>query len=280
MSSDTLLVVLVAIVMVIGVGGTIVLPILPGLWLIWAAALGYGLFGGFGVVGWVTMALITSTCSCRHGFGRLSPQQKAASVGRPWWGQLVALVCAVAGFFIVPVVGAPLGFVVGILLVTLVRERHLPGALAATWATLKSLLLASGLQFAVGLAMVECGWSGFGWGRSGYPLAEHCVSPDTIVCAEPNALTRRVGGWRIHRRDSRIDDPNCAAVVPWSEELSARRCSRPRCQPPAAPEPEQQQSASAVAASVVPLDFVQLATEWYPHVLHFLDAGNGLTCRC
>ena len=153
MTSDTALVVLVAIVMVIGVGGT-VLPILPGLWLIWAAALVYGLVDGFGVVGWVTTVLITGLAVAGTASGVYLPQRKAASIGVPWWGQLAALVCAVAGFFIVPVVGAPLGFVVGILLVTLARERHFQGALTATWATLKSLLLASGLQFAVGLAMV------------------------------------------------------------------------------------------------------------------------------
>jgi len=152
-TSDTALVVLVAIVMVIGVGGT-VLPILPGLWLIWAAALVYGLFDGFGVVGWATMALITGLAVAGTASGLYLPQRKAAAIGVPWWGQLTALVCAVAGFFIVPVVGAPLGFVVGILLVTLARERHFQGALAATWATLKSMLMASGLQFAVGLAMV------------------------------------------------------------------------------------------------------------------------------
>jgi hypothetical protein len=152
-SSDTLLIVLIAIVMVIGVAGT-VLPILPGLWLIWAAALAYGLFGGFGVVGWTAMALITGLAVAGTASGVYLPQRRAASIGVPWWGQLAALVCAVTGFFIVPVVGAPLGFVVGILLVTLARERHFQGALAATWATLKSMLMASGLQFAVGLAMV------------------------------------------------------------------------------------------------------------------------------
>ena len=153
MTSDTALVVLVAIVMVIGVGGT-VLPILPGLWLIWAAALAYGLFGGLGAVGWVAMALITGLAAAGTASGVYLPQRTAASIGVPWWGQLTALVCAVAGFFIVPVVGAPLGFVVGILLVTLARERHVRGAVEATWGTLKALLLASGLQFAVGLAMV------------------------------------------------------------------------------------------------------------------------------
>jgi len=152
-SPDTLLVVLVAIVMVIGVAGT-VLPILPGLWLIWAAALAYGLFGGFGLAGWIAMVFITALAAAGTASGVYLPQRKAASIGVPWWGQLAALACAVAGLFIVPVIGAPLGFVVGILLVTLARERHLQGALAATWATLKSMLLASGLQFAVGLAMV------------------------------------------------------------------------------------------------------------------------------
>jgi uncharacterized protein YqgC (DUF456 family) len=160
-SSDTLLVVLVAIVMVIGVAGT-VLPILPGLWLIWAAALGYGLFGGFGIGGWIAMALITGLAAAGTASAVYLPQRKATSIGVPWWGQVVALVCAVVGFFIVPVVGAPLGFVVGILLVTLARERHFQGALAATWATLTAMLLASGLQFAVGLTMVAI-WVLWAW---------------------------------------------------------------------------------------------------------------------
>ena len=59
MSTDTLLVAVVAIAMVMGLAGT-VLPILPGLWLIWGAALVYGLVAGFGASGWVAMTLITA----------------------------------------------------------------------------------------------------------------------------------------------------------------------------------------------------------------------------
>ena len=58
MSADTLLVVVVAVVMVIGIAGTL-LPILPGLWVIWAAALVYGMFDGFGTGGWIAMMAIT-----------------------------------------------------------------------------------------------------------------------------------------------------------------------------------------------------------------------------
>ena len=161
MSSETLLIVLVAVIMVVGVAGT-VLPILPGLWLVWAAALGYGVFAGFGVVGWIAMAVITALAAAGTAASFYLPQRSAASVGVPWWGQVVALMCAVAGFFLIPVVGAPVGFVGGILLVTLVRERHFQGALAATWATLKSMLLASGLQLTAGLAMVGL-WVMWAW---------------------------------------------------------------------------------------------------------------------
>lgn len=153
MSADTLLIVLVAVIMVIGVAGT-VLPILPGLWVIWAAAAVYGVLAGFGTGGWIAMVLITALAIAGTASAFYLPQRTASEVGVPWWGQVIALGFAIAGLFIVPVVGAPLGFVVGILVTTIVRERHVIGALNATWATLKSMLFASGVQFAVGTVMM------------------------------------------------------------------------------------------------------------------------------
>ena len=153
MSADTLLIVLVAVVMVIGIAGP-VLPILPGLWVIWGAAVFYGILAGFGTGGWIAMAVITVLAIIGTASALYLPQRSATAVGVPWWGQVIALGFAVAGFFLVPVVGAPLGFVVGILVTTIVRERQVTGALVATWATLKAMLLASGIQFAVGLAMM------------------------------------------------------------------------------------------------------------------------------
>ena len=161
MSADTLFVVLVAVVMVIGVAGT-VLPILPGLWVIWAAAAVYGVVAGVGTGGWIALAVITAMAIAGTASAVYLPQRTAASVGVPWWGQLIALGCAVAGFFIVPVVGVPLGFVVGILVTTIVRERQVAGALNATWATLKAMLLASGVQFTIGLMMMAV-WALWVW---------------------------------------------------------------------------------------------------------------------
>lgn len=161
MSADTLFVVLVAVVMVIGVAGT-VLPILPGLWVIWAAAAVYGVVAGFGTGGWIALVVITALAAVGTASAFYLPQRTAAAVGVPWWGQLIALGLAVAGLFVVPVVGAPLGFVVGILVTTIVRERHVAGAFDATWATLKAMLLASGVQFAFGLVMMVV-WVAWVW---------------------------------------------------------------------------------------------------------------------
>ncbi|MFV9672315.1 MAG: DUF456 family protein [Acidimicrobiia bacterium] len=161
MTADTLLIIVVAVVMVIGVAGT-VLPILPGLWVIWFAAVAYGILAGFTAGGWFAMALITVLAIAGTASAFYLPQRAAASVGVPWWGQLVAIGFAVAGFFVVPIVGAPLGFAVGILVTTIVRERHITGALGATWATLKSMLLASGVQLAVGLMMMAI-WVMWAW---------------------------------------------------------------------------------------------------------------------
>jgi uncharacterized protein YqgC (DUF456 family) len=56
--TDVLLKTLTLTVMVIGLFGLAV-PIVPGLVIMWLGALGYGLFAGFGVLGWIMFALIT-----------------------------------------------------------------------------------------------------------------------------------------------------------------------------------------------------------------------------
>ena len=153
MNADTLLVVLVAAVMVIGVAGT-VLPILPGLWVVWGAAVVYGLFGGFGVAGWVAMVVITGLAAGGTAASIYLPHRKASEIGVRWWGQLLALGLSIAGFFFVPVAGAPLGFALGILIAMILTERQIPAAVVATGHTLKSMLIASGIQLAIALTMV------------------------------------------------------------------------------------------------------------------------------
>jgi uncharacterized protein len=153
MSGDTALAVLVGVVMVVGLAGT-VLPILPGIPVIWGAALIYGVGSGFGVVGWVATATISLAAVGGMGASAYLPQRTATATGVPWWGQVIAAVLAVTGLFVIPIVGAPVGFAAGILVTMTVLRRDLREGWQASSAAIRSMLLASVVQFTSGLLMV------------------------------------------------------------------------------------------------------------------------------
>lgn len=141
---------LVGVAIAVGVAGTL-LPFVPGLGLIWAAAVIYGLVEGFGVGGWVAMAIISGLLAVGIAAGIRIPQRAAALGGIPWRGQLLALGLAVVGFFVIPVVGAGVGFVGGIYVVA--RQRDPQRAWGITRSTVRALVLAAGFQFLTALAM-------------------------------------------------------------------------------------------------------------------------------
>lgn len=139
--------------MVVGLAGTL-LPVLPGLWLIWIAGVVYALVAVEGAAMWVLIAMITVLAIAGTSAGYVLPQRQASSVGVPWWGQVLAAGAAVVGMFMIPVVGAAVGFVVGVFVVMAFRTRQLRDSFVATWATIKAMALASGAQLVVGCLMV------------------------------------------------------------------------------------------------------------------------------
>ena len=141
---------LVGLVIAVGIAGTL-LPILPGLGLIWIAALVFGMLEGFGLGGWTAMAIITGLAIAGSVAAIRVPQRAAAASGISWKGQLLAVALAIVGFFAIPVVGAAIGFVAGVYLVA--RRQAPTGAWDVTRSTLRSLLVAAGLQFAAAIAM-------------------------------------------------------------------------------------------------------------------------------
>ena len=143
MSGDVAFGVLIAVVMVVGLAGT-VLPLLPGLWLIWAAALVYTLVRAADMAGLVFMIVVTMLAVAGTAAGYLLPQREASAAGVPMWGQIVAAGGAVVGMLVVPVVGALVGFVVAIFAVTVLRTRELQGSVAASAATIRGMVYASG----------------------------------------------------------------------------------------------------------------------------------------
>jgi hypothetical protein len=147
------LVLLVSLVMAVGVVGTVV-PLVPGLGLVAAAAAGYGLAEGFGAAGVAAMIVIVALGLAGTAAGVVVPGRAAGRTGATRGSLLLGALGAVVGFFVVPVVGLPVGGAVGIY----VGERLRSGASAVAWRTTKATLLAFGLasllQLLAGIAMV------------------------------------------------------------------------------------------------------------------------------
>jgi uncharacterized protein YqgC (DUF456 family) len=150
---DTVGIILVALAMVVGVIGT-VLPVLPGLPIVWAAALFYGIVAGFGAVGWISFAIITALGILGIVAGIALPHRRVKEGGAPFPTVAAGMIGGIIGFFAIPVIGLPLGAVIGVLL----AERLRTSDWSVAWVSTKNLIVGFGLgalaQLGCGLAMI------------------------------------------------------------------------------------------------------------------------------
>ena len=144
---------LVGVAMAVGLVGTIV-PIVPGLALVWAGALGFGIAEGFDGPGAVLFGIFTVVGLLGEIAGVALPKRAAGEAGAGRWSLLLGVAVALVGFFFVPVVGLPLGGALGIYVGEHLRTRDHHVAWRATIATLKGFGLASLAQFGAGFVMV------------------------------------------------------------------------------------------------------------------------------
>ena len=140
----------------------LLIPILPGLVIIWAAALGYGIFSGFGVLGWIMFAILSILMIVGSFVDNVLMGTSAHKEGTPWWVILLALVGAIAGNFLLPVVGGVLAALLTLFLVELVRLRNSKKA----FNSMKGMLVGCGwavvIRFIIGLVMVGL-WMIWAW---------------------------------------------------------------------------------------------------------------------
>lgn len=137
--------VVVAIVILVGLVGILV-PVLPGSVLI----LGAILFWAFEVqepAAWVVFALAAALLVVGAVAKYAVPGRHLKQAGIPARTQWIGAAVAVVGFFVVPIVGIFLGFVLGVYL----AERQRVGE-AAAWPSTKQALRAVGLSILIELA--------------------------------------------------------------------------------------------------------------------------------
>ncbi|MDH4118418.1 MAG: DUF456 domain-containing protein [Acidimicrobiia bacterium] len=158
-ASELLIVLLTGITILVGVAGTLV-PVIPGLFLVWGVMALYGVLTGFGPAGWTAMALASVLVGLGLYLNVRIPQRAASGTGLSIAGQLLAVALAVVGFFAIPIVGAGVGFALGVYLIRLRSTKDSSEAWASTKTTLMSMLRASAAQALCGLGMfaVWLGW--------------------------------------------------------------------------------------------------------------------------
>jgi uncharacterized protein YqgC (DUF456 family) len=136
--------VLVAVAIVIGLLGVIV-PVLPGVALILLAILGWAVHLGE-PTGWVVLGVCAAVLVAGGIAKYLLPGRRLAEAGIPSSTQWTGVALGVVGFFVVPVVGLFLGFVLGMY----VAERRRVGPEAA-WPSTRAALRAVGLSILIEL---------------------------------------------------------------------------------------------------------------------------------
>ncbi|MGH8927764.1 MAG: DUF456 domain-containing protein [Acidimicrobiia bacterium] len=138
--------VLVAIAIAIGLAG-IVLAAIPGLILVWAAVLAWALVEQ-STVGWIVLVVTTIIAIGGQVVKYLVPGRRLKEAGVPARTLIVGALLSVVGFFVIPVIGFVIGFVLGVY----IAERFRLGSHGLAWPSTKHALKAAGLSILIELA--------------------------------------------------------------------------------------------------------------------------------
>lgn len=147
---------LIAFVMAIGILGT-VLPFIPGLALVWFAGALWAYFdGGNGTRMWL-LAIMTLFAVIGYAMQFLLPAAAVKADSPPRNTLLAGALFGLVGFFIVPVIGAPLGFMAGVYSSYLTSTGDSSAAWASTIRTAVAFGQALLIQFFCAL-MIAVTW--------------------------------------------------------------------------------------------------------------------------
>jgi uncharacterized protein len=141
--------VLVAVAILVGLLGVLV-PVIPGLLLSWGAVLVWALVERTAAA-WTVLVVSSLLLATSQVVKYLVPGRRLRSAGVPWGTMAAGGVLAVVGFFLVPVVGAPIGFVGGIYLAEHVRLRNHAAAWPSTVRALQAVGLSVLIELTAGL---------------------------------------------------------------------------------------------------------------------------------
>ena len=141
--------ILVAVAIAIGLVGVLV-PLLPGTLLVYAAIAVWA-FAEQNTVAWVVLGMVTAVLGASLLIKYLWPVKRMRAADVSPTTLAAGAVAGVIGFFVIPVLGLLIGFVLGVYLAELAHRRDQRRAWASTVHAVKGAALSVGVELAGGL---------------------------------------------------------------------------------------------------------------------------------
>jgi len=133
---------------------SLLIPVMPGLAIIWVPALVYGILTGFNLLSGVLFALMTVLMVVGNLADNFIMGKKARDQGASWLAIGVALVAGLAGSLIFPPFGGLIAALIGLFLVEFLRLKDWRSALQSTKSMAIGCGWAAALRFGIGIVMI------------------------------------------------------------------------------------------------------------------------------
>jgi uncharacterized protein YqgC (DUF456 family) len=143
---------LVGVAILVGLVG-VVIPALPGVLLVWVAVLVWTLATDADAR-WVVLGVVTAIAVAGQVLKFLIPGRRMQAAGIPTRTLLLGVALGILGLFVIPIVGALVGFVLGVYLAERARLGSHDQAWPSTKAALGGALLSIAIEF---VAAALCG---------------------------------------------------------------------------------------------------------------------------
>lgn len=141
--------ILVALAIAVGLAGVLV-PFLPGSLLVWAAIAVWA-YVEHTTHAWIVLGMASAVLAAGILLKYLWPARRMRAAEVSTRTLLAGAAGAVVGFFVIPVAGLLVGFVLGVFLAELVQRRDVRRAWAATLHAVKGVALAVGVELGAAL---------------------------------------------------------------------------------------------------------------------------------
>ncbi len=148
-------IILVALAIAVGLAG-IVIPLLPGTLLVFAAIAVWAVIEN-NLTGWVTLGVVTALLGVATLIKYTWPVKRMKAADVRTVSLVAGGVLGIIGFFVIPVVGLVIGFVLGVFIAELANRRDQRVAWTSTKHAVKGVALSVGVELA-GALLATVAW--------------------------------------------------------------------------------------------------------------------------